>query len=180
MSLATGAAECRTCDRKLQQRRAETRPPTTACNSAPSWPSPKTAGARRHPRDSQRPRIVGFGFVGIAGRLRSDCRPASTAAWPSSVRRPFESRRPSWSTRRLASRTSGSVKPLRSASSVSAPRLQRPRMVLRSSTTWASGTGKPPGFATLNQLAADLGSRGSRPPGLGITRSNATAHLLAL
>ena len=29
--------------------------------------------------------------------------------------------------------------------------------------------GKPPGFATLNQLAADLGSPESRPPGLGIT-----------
>src|ERR1019366_8357267 len=28
--------------------------------------------------------------------------------------------------------------------------------------------GKPPGFATLNQLAADLGSRESPPPGLGI------------
>ena len=29
--------------------------------------------------------------------------------------------------------------------------------------------GEPPGFATLNQLAADLGSPESRPPGLGIT-----------
>ena len=40
--------------------------------------------------------------------------------------------------------------------------------------------GKPLGFATLNPLAADLGSRESRPPGPGIIRSNATAHLLAL
>jgi hypothetical protein len=30
--------------------------------------------------------------------------------------------------------------------------------------------GKPPGFATLNQLAADLGSPESRPSGLGIMR----------